>query len=211
MDKIKKMIEFEIISILKAHKIEEYYFKIDFKKTINLLFGDLLAYEERDPAAKDLESLLLSSISFKAVMYYRVAHTLYSELDFIKIKARQISDTAKLATGIEIHPAAKIGERFVIDHGIGTVIGEEVIIGSNCYILQKVTIGSLGIADNINTSKRHPTIKNNVEIGAFSRILGNITIGNNCFIAPHCLVVQDVEDNYRVTIKGSLQMIKKAS
>ena len=113
----------------------------------------------------------------------------------------------KVKTGIEIHPASKMGNNFFIDHGVGTVIGETCIIGDNCYFLQNIILGSSKIAQNKNGS-RHPIIGNNVEIGGYVRIFGRVTIGNNVKISPHSIIYEDVPDNHVVTIKNTQQYTK---
>ncbi len=173
---------------------------IDIEHILNISKTDLSAYTKKDPAAKSNENLVINSYkAFKAILGYRIANHIVKVLkdDFYLIKAREISEIIKIQTGIEIHPLAIIGKYFVIDHGIGTVIGETTIIGDNCYILQGVIIGTKGISDN-PSKKRHPTIGNNVEIGAFSKILGNIRVGNNVFIAPYSLITKDIPDNTKV-------------
>ena len=136
---------------------------------------DLIALREKDPAANELEYVFNSYLSFRAVVYYRMANAIYYEKTLEEIKRRQISrlisEEAKVKTHVEIHPVAQIGKRFVIDHGVGSVIGEAAIIGDNCYLLQGVIIGSRRIANN-KQGKRHPTIGNNVQIGGGARILG---------------------------------------
>lgn len=178
---------------------------------IEEVIQDFNALRERDPASKNIDLFFIdASKSFLAVIYYRVAHKLY-HYKFIneslrKSVAKIISEDAKIATGIEIHPAAKIGQRFVIDHGYGTVIGETCEIGDDCYILESVILGAKKIAAN-STGKRHPTLKNNVEIGGFVRILGAVTIGNNVFIAPHSVVTSDIPDNSKIVIINQLQIL----
>lgn len=123
------------------------------------------------------------------------------------VDAKKISEYLKVKTGIEIHPASKIGNNFVIDHGVGTVIGETCIIGDNCYFLQNIILGSSKIALNEHGS-RHPIIGNNVEIGGFVRIFGRVIIGQNVKISPHSIIYENVPDNHIVTIKNSQQCIK---
>lgn len=112
-----------------------------------------------------------------------------------------------MMSGIEIHPYAKIGSKFVIDHGFGVVIGETTEIGDRCYILGGVILGAYGIAGNSN-QKRHPTIGNDVQIGSFSRIFGNINIGNNVVIGANCTIRSDIEDNCIVTLKTEIQITR---
>jgi len=124
----------------------------------------------------------------------------------LKYIAKSITEKAKLESGIEIHPAAKIGDYFVIDHGVGTVIGETCEIGEHCYILQGVILGSTGIAYN-PLEKRHPTLGNNVEIGAHARILGPITIGDNVKVSPYSVIREDIPSNTSVIIQNQCQKI----
>lgn len=119
--------------------------------------------------------------------------------------ARCISEQAKLESGVEIHPAAIIGQRFVVDHGIGTVIGATAVIGEDCYLLQGGVVGSCGIASNPR-GKRHPTIGNRVEIGAFARLLGPIVIGDDVLIGPHCVLTDSVPAEGRVVIRNQIQV-----
>ncbi len=139
-------------------------------------------------------------------MNYRIANYIYInfEDEFFKIKARQISEYTKSFTGIKIHPNALIGKSFILNHGYGTVIGETVIIGDNCYILQGVILGSKTISNN-NSEKRHPTLGNNVEIGAFSRLFGDIIIGDNVFISPHNIITKDIPCNTKIIMKKSYE------
>jgi len=170
---------------------------------------DLLALKEKDPAACKLDYIFKSYLSFRAVVGYRIGHTIYCEqrieTDKRKQIARRISEEVKVETQIEIHPAAQIGKRFIIDHGVGVVIGETTIIGNDCYILQGVIIGSRGIAYN-KPGKRHPTIGNNVQIGGGVRVLGAIDIGDNVIINPNCVVTSNVPANTIVSISNQMQI-----
>ncbi|MFH1281245.1 MAG: serine O-acetyltransferase EpsC, partial [Candidatus Omnitrophota bacterium] len=127
-----------------------------------------------------------------ALVYYRIAHGLYiMKLFFL---ARLLSQVARFFTGIEIHPGARIGQRFFIDHGLGVVIGETAIVGDDVLLYQGTTLGGTGIV----AGKRHPTIGNNVVIGAGAKVLGNITIGDNSYIGANAVVVKDVPVNSTV-------------
>ncbi|OAZ96724.1 serine O-acetyltransferase [Halomonas sp. G11] len=178
----------------------------------NMLVEDLEAFVQRDPAARGCSELILdASSSFRAVMHYRLAHQFWhlraepaSSLDLVALK---LSSQGKLNSGIDIHPGARIGSRFVLDHAYGTVIGETCRIGDDAYILGGVTLGSLGIANNPQ-GQRHPTLGNNVEVGAFARVLGPIEVGNNVFISPNCVVTKDIPDNTRVLIVNQIQLEK---
>ncbi|MEG2118532.1 MAG: serine O-acetyltransferase EpsC [Clostridia bacterium] len=141
---------------------------------------------ERDPAARSDFEVLTLYPGLHALLAYRVAHALQEKEKYYI--ARAISQFARSATGIEIHPAAKIGKCLFIDHGSCVVIGETAIIGDNCTIYQGVTLGGTGK----NIGKRHPTIGNNVMIGAGAKVLGPIIIGDNSKIAAGAVVLKDV-------------------
>ncbi len=183
------------------------------KSIIQKAQEDLLAYTQKDPASGgDSLYVFCACSSFKAVALYRIANyflLLSRRLSCqnLKLLSGAISDYAKTRTGIEIHPGATIGKRFVIDHGIGTVIGETASIGDNCYFLQGVILGARGISNN-PSAKRHPSIGNNVEIGGYARIFGPITVGDNVNISPHCVITENIPKNTRVFIKTSNQIIK---
>lgn len=147
--------------------------------------------KEKDPAIKsNLEVLLYPS--FKAILYYKVAHYLYQRRKYFL--ARFLSEKAKRKTGIEIHPGAKIGKRLFIDHGMGVVIGETAIIGDDVLIYHGVTLGGIS---NVK-EKRHPTIGNRVVIGCGAKVLGNIIIGDDAKIGANSVVLKDVENNTTV-------------
>jgi serine O-acetyltransferase len=149
---------------------------------------DIAAVRQRDPAAKsDIEVLLLSS-GVHAILAYRVAHKLYLSEHYFP--ARLISQVARAATGIEIHPGATIGKGFFIDHGMGVVIGETTKIGDNCSIYQGVTLGGTGK----DIGKRHPTLGNNVMVGAGAKVLGPFTIGDNSKIAAGAVVLKEIPE-----------------
>ena len=140
---------------------------------------------KKDPALKNnLEVFLYPS--FRALIYYKISHYFYLKKHYFV--ARWLSERAKRKTGIEIHPGAKIGKNFFIDHGTGVVIGETTVIGDNVMIYHGVTLG--GVSES--KGKRHPTILDNVTIGAHAQILGNIIIGENAKIGAGAVVVHDV-------------------
>jgi serine O-acetyltransferase len=173
---------------------------------------DLIAYAYRDPASRGRGELILESYaSFKAVLYYRLAHLVWNFPDttngmFSRI-ALKLSNQGKVLSGAEIHPAASIGRRFVLDHGYGTVIGETCEIGNDCYILCGVTLGARGIANNPD-GKRHPRLGNNVEVGSGARVLGYVLIGDNVFISPSCVITQDVPAGTKVKVVNQIQLQK---
>ncbi len=148
---------------------------------------DIDFIREKDPAAtgSDLQIYLLYK-GFYALRCYRRAHRHYQKGHYFR--ARYISERAKFKTGIEIHPAAKIGSGFFIDHGVGVVIGETTEIGDNCVIYQGVTLGGTGK----DTGKRHPTLGNNVMVGAGAKVLGPVKIGDNVKIAAGAVVLTDI-------------------
>ena len=155
-------------------------------------YADIRAAQKRDPAAKSFLEVMLLYSGLHALIYYRIAHFFYRiRLFFL---ARALSQAARFFTGIEIHPGAIIGKRFFIDHGLGVVIGETAIIGDDVLLYQGSTLGGTGIIKG----KRHPTVGNNVVIGAGAKVLGNIVIGDNSYIGANAVVVKDVPPNSTV-------------
>ncbi|MDR0222255.1 MAG: serine O-acetyltransferase [Oscillospiraceae bacterium] len=150
---------------------------------------DIDAVMERDPAVKSRLEVFFLYPGFKAVRAYRRAHRWYERGCFFI--ARWISQRALRRTGIEIHPGAKIGKGLFIDHGSGVVIGETSEIGDNCTIYQNVTLGGTGK----DVGKRHPTLGNNVMVGAGARILGPFKVGDNAKIAANAVVLGEVPPN----------------
>lgn len=163
-----------------------------FFKTIRELYYDAKNIYQKDPAAKNVLSIILLYPGFHILVSHRICHFLYrKKIYFI---SRFISQLSRFLTGIEIHPGATIGNRLFIDHGMGIVIGETTIIGDNCTIYHQVTLGGTGK----ESIKRHPTLKNNIFVGSGSKVLGNITIGNNVKIGANSVVIKDVPDNKTV-------------
>lgn len=152
----------------------------------NDIKDDVAAFRARDPAAKSDAEILLLYSGLHARLAHRFSHALHRRGH--TFTARAISQGAKLFTGIEIHPAATIGRGLVIDHGAGVVIGETAQIGDNCTIYQGVTLGGTGK----DVGKRHPTLGNNVMVGAGAKILGPLTIGDNAKIAAGAVVLEDI-------------------
>ena len=144
------------------------------------------AYMARDPAARSGIEVLLLYPGVRAVLAYRAAHWLYKRGLFFA--ASCISQRSRRRTGIEIHPGAQIGRRLVIDHGMGTVIGETAEIGDDCIIYHGVTLGGTGK----DTGKRHPTVGSNVMIGAGAKLLGAFAVGDNSRIAANAVVLSEV-------------------
>lgn len=158
---------------------------------IKFIKQEIAVIKDRDPAIKSTMEVFLYP-SFWAILKYRRAHKLYLKKHFYR--ARRISQKAARKTGIEIHPGATIGEGLFIDHGHGVVIGETAILGDNVTLYQGVTLGGTGKEQG----KRHPTIGNNVLIGAGAKILGSFTIGDNCKIGAGSVVLKDVPSNSTV-------------
>jgi serine O-acetyltransferase len=160
-----------------------------FERIILQVKSDIKTVKKKDPAARTTLEILLTYSGLHAVLFYRVSHQLYIRKLFTL--ARIVSQFARLLTGIEIHPGAKIGKGLFIDHGSGVVIGETAEIGNNCLIYQGVTLGGTGK----ERGKRHPTLGNNVMVGAGARVLGPFRVGDNVKIAANAVVLEAVPDN----------------
>ncbi len=170
-----------------------------------MIYKDLVeeidAYMERDPAAHSRLMVFVSYPGLHAVIWHRVAHWLWSNRLFIL--ARLVGHFARWITGIEIHPAALIGRRLVIDHGMGVVIGETAEIGDGVTLYHGVTLG--GIAPSVDSEtqkqvKRHPTVLDGAIIGSGAQVLGPVTVGRNARVGANAVVVKDVADG--VTVVG---------
>ena len=161
---------------------------------------DIAAGLAKDPSTLSGFELFLTSPGLHAVWGYRIAHWLWKRKR--RIIARMLSNWLRFLTGIEIHPGATIGRRFVIDHGVGVVIGETAIIGDDVLIYHGVTLGG----KQFTRGKRHPSVGNNVMIGAESILLGDITIGDNVQIGAGSVVVKDIESN-TVVVGGKLRKL----
>ncbi len=156
------------------------------------LRSDFTAIFERDPAARNWLEVLLCYPGLQALTMHRLAHWLCRRE--VPLLPRLISHLARFLTGIEIHPGATIGTRVVIDHGMGVVIGETAIVGNGALIYQGVTLGGTGK----ETGKRHPTLGENVVVGAGAKVLGNIEIGNNARIGAGSVVLRSVPSDCTV-------------
>jgi len=150
---------------------------------------DINSFFERDPAARNVFEIVFCYPGFHAGLFYRAAHWLWTHRMFLL--GRLVSHIGRFLTGIEIHPGAKIGKRLFIDHGMGVVVGETAEIGNDVLLYHGVTLGGT----SWKKIKRHPTIGNNVVIGAGAKILGPITIGNNTRVGANSVVVNNIPSN----------------
>ncbi len=144
------------------------------------------AYQERDPAARSALTVFLCYPGLHALLWHRMAHAIWRV--HLYLPARLFAQLGRFLTGIEIHPAAHIGRRLVIDHGMGVVIGETTEIGDDVTLYHQVTLGGISLAPG----KRHPTIGSNVIIGAGAKVLGNITVGANARVGSNAVVLEPV-------------------
>ncbi len=159
-------------------------------KALETLAADLRAPLERDPAARGALDVVLSYPGFHAIVAHRLIHSIAG----VPLLPRFLANVARFFTGIEIHPAAKIGKGVFIDHGMGVVIGETSEIGDGCTIYQGVTLGGTSLSHG----KRHPTLGRNVTVGVNSAVLGAIRLGDNVKVGGGSVVVKDVPANATV-------------
>jgi serine O-acetyltransferase len=186
-----------------------------FEWAVREVEEDLQAFAAKDPASRGSPDIIARSYSsFKAVAHYRLARALLTMTKSAPIGCAEllanvslISYRGKMMSGAEIHPHCQIGRRFVLDHGWSTVIGETAVLGNDCYVLGSVTLGATGISGN-PSGKRHPTLGNRVQIGAFARVFGDVLIGDDVFIGPYCVINQDIEAGSAVTLKTELQVTR---
>ncbi|HDT15536.1 MAG TPA: serine O-acetyltransferase [Firmicutes bacterium] len=156
------------------------------------MFSDIKTVFERDPAAGNIIEVIFMYPGLHAIMNHRMAHLLWKMK--IPVIPRMISAFSRFFTGVEIHPGAKIGKKFFIDHGMGVVVGETAIIGDNVLLYQGVTLGGTGK----EKGKRHPTLENDIVVGAGAKVLGNITIGACTKIGAGSVVISDVPSHSTV-------------
>jgi serine O-acetyltransferase len=167
---------------------------------------DIQCVFDRDPAARNAFEVITTYPGFHAVMWHRLAHTLWKR--GLKWLAKMIATLARWFTGIEIHPGATIGRRFFIDHGMGVVIGETAEIGDDCTLYHGVTLGGT----SWDKGKRHPTLQNDVVVGAGAKVLGPITVGKGSRIGSNAVVVKNIpEDSTVVGVPGRLVHRDKSS
>lgn len=167
----------------------------------NTLRSDIDAMIQRDPAARSRVEVALFYPAFHALIAYRASHWLWQRK--AKLLARGVSQFARWITGIEIHPGAKIGSGFFIDHGMGVVIGETAEIGNNVTLYHDVTLGGVSPSENSDTqrsTKRHPTLEDGVIVGSGAQILGPITVGRCARVGANAVVIKDVAQ--RATMVG---------
>ena len=153
---------------------------------------DIEAARERDPAATSSLEVILTYPGFHARQIHRLSLSLHNA--GLRLPARFISHIGRAVTGIEIHPGAKIGEKFFIDHGMGVVIGETTVIGDNCHLFQGVTLGGT----SMRRAKRHPTLGNDVVVGAGAKLIGAVAVGDGARIGAGSVVVTNVPENATV-------------
>jgi len=165
------------------------------------LKDDLRAVFDRDPAVRSVFEIFLCYPGFHAMLFYRLSHGLWTRKWYLF--GRFVSHLGRFFTGIEIHPGAKIGRGFFIDHGMGVVIGETAEIGENCTLYHQVTLGGTSWAKE----KRHPTLGDNVVVGSGAKILGPFTVGDNAKVGSNSVVVKEVPPNGTVVgVPGRLVM-----
>jgi serine O-acetyltransferase len=168
-----------------------------FTTFLQAMAADLAIIKERDPAARSTLEILLCYPGFHALVMHRISHRLWRLR--VPLLPRLLSQVGRLFTGIEIHPGARIGRGVFIDHGMGVVIGETAVIGDHCLLYQGVTLGGTGKQHG----KRHPTLKENVVVGAGAKVLGAITVGANTRIGAGSVLLRDVaSDSTVVGIPG---------
>ncbi|MFH1615352.1 MAG: serine O-acetyltransferase EpsC [Planctomycetota bacterium] len=194
-----------------AHGVSEHLLS-QLPKIRELLKGDVGAAFDGDPAAKSYEEIVISYPCITAIATYRIAHELY--LKEVPLIPRIMSECAHSKTGIDIHPGAKIGKNFFIDHGTGVVIGETTIIGDNVKIYQGTTLGAMSFPKDergriIKGGKRHPTIEDNVTIYAEATILGDVTIGAGSVVGGNVWIKESVPAGVTVTTPHTDLVYKK--
>lgn len=201
-----------LYELVKSEEIAKSNTEIFFNEIPSLyshLLFDAEAIVKFDPAAQSIEEVLVAYPGFYATAIYRISHQLHKQ--HIKTLPRILSEYAHSKTGIDIHPGAEIGKSFFIDHGTGVVIGETAIIGNNVKLYQGVTLGALNVAKSNASTKRHPTIEDNVIIYSGATILGGDTIiGNDCIIGGNVWLTYSVPPFSIVYHKSEIQVRDKS-
>jgi serine O-acetyltransferase len=186
IDAVREMVDLAIKTFKREKK--QVKRKISQNRLVRELDDTLDAYIKRDPAAKSKLEVLLLYPGVHAILAHRLANVLHKKGH--RFPARAVSQLARFFTGIEIHPGATIGKRFVIDHGMGVVIGETAIIGDDVLIYQGVTLGGSGK----EKKKRHPTIGNGVMVGCGAKVLGSFSVGDGSRVASNAVVLKEIPD-----------------
>ena len=194
------------LQVLDSENIWKTY-ESEFLEIRTKLDLDAVATEKNDPACKSLEEVYLAYPGFFAISIYRLSNALL-KLD-VPILPRMMSEYAHRITGVDIHPAAEIGDSFFIDHATGIVIGETTIIKENVKIFQGVTLGGIQVKKSLAKTKRHPTIERNVTIYANATILGgDVVIGANSIIGANVCVTESVAEDVIITDQSKNKIIK---
>ncbi|MBF0313230.1 MAG: serine acetyltransferase [Oligoflexia bacterium] len=192
-------------NVAHYEKIADKFFR-EFEEILDLLDKDAEAILNGDPAANTIQEVVTTYPGFFAIAIHRVAHFFYKQE--LRTLARIMSEYAHQLTGIDIHPGAKIGESFCIDHGTGVVVGETTIVGKNVKIFQGVTFGALSVKKHLQNLKRHPTIEDNCVIYSSATILGGETvIGANTIVGGNVWLTHSVPANSIVTNKSEIKMV----
>ncbi len=158
---------------------------------LSVLREDLEAARNRDPSARSLVEIALGYPGVHAVWVHRIAHRMWHN-PRLRLPARLLAQTARAVTGVEIHPGAELGRRLFIDHGMGVVIGETAVVGDDVLLFHGVTLGGR----SMNQGKRHPTLGDNVTVGAGAKILGPVSIGSGAQIGANAVVIIDVPTDH---------------
>ncbi len=157
-------------------------------RIVSALSEDVESARDRDPALRSTLDAVVNSPGLHAIWSHRVAHAMWERTDALRLPARVLSTVTRAVTGVEIHPAAQLGRRCFIDHGMGVVIGETAVVGDDVLMYHGATLGSRDARDG----QRHPTVGNGVLIGAGARVLGPVTVGDGARIGANAVVVKDV-------------------
>ena len=216
---LKTQIKYSLLYLADAEKSKQLSKRscvlcVEFIKHIpdirKLVYKDAIAHFQGDPAAFNLDQVIISYPGLYAITVYRIAHCL--DKIGVQVIPRMMSEYAHRLTGIDINPKAKIGESFFIDHGTGVVIGETTVIGNNVKIYQGVTLGAMSLrkGQKLKGTKRHPTIEDDVTIYANASILGGETvIGRNSVIGSNVFIIKSIPENMVVTNKESELLLRE--
>ena len=161
------------------------------RAAFTLLREDLEAARNRDPSARSLVEIALGYPGVHAIWFHRLSHRMWQE-PRLRLLARLLSQTVRAVTGVEIHPGAQLGRRLFIDHGMGVVIGETAVVGDDVLLFHGVTLGGR----SMRRGKRHPTLGDNVTVGAGAKVLGPVQIGSGAQIGANAVVITDVPPDY---------------